>query len=284
MIGTYGAEDKHGRASSPCGYTLGGYTTRMVVHEHFAIRIPETYPLECAGPVMCAGITMYDPLKVHNIGKDSHVGIVGLGGLGQMGVRIAKAMGAEVTVISRSASKKDEALACGADTYIAMSEEKDVKAAYGTLDIILNTVPFYHDYVAYHSLLKSSGKQILLGLHKGTGGALAVDGFTCGKSRVKMSLIGGIENTQEIIDLCANNDIRPEIKIVSCEEINRVYEDLDSGKGGATRFVLDISTVTEEAKAKCTADPPKLAEFKDGISPGAVCCECCWLCCCCKWC
>lgn len=145
QVGTYQAKDQNGRAECfPKGsHTLGGYTTKMVVHEHFAINIPKDYPLECAGPVMCAGITMFDPLKVHGVGKGSNVGIVGMGGLGILGVRIAKAMGCKVTAISRSSAKRD--LACshtlGADSYVVSSDPQDMNANRGSLDLILNTIP-----------------------------------------------------------------------------------------------------------------------------------------------
>lgn len=153
-VGTYGSKvdttpsqrNKQGRSATPCGYTLGGYTSKMVVDEHFAIRIPDGYPLEAAGPVMCAGITMYDPLVKLNAGAGTHVGVAGLGGLGQLGIKIAKAMGCKVTVISRSEAKRAHAISCGADAYIASSSADDLIAASGSLDIILNTIPCYHDY------------------------------------------------------------------------------------------------------------------------------------------
>eukprot|EP01043_Picozoa_sp_COSAG02_P041373 COSAG02_NODE_3422_length_6770_cov_24.488982_6_plen_201_part_00 len=153
-VGTYGSKvattpsqrNKQGRSATPCGYTLGGYTSKMVVDEHFAIRIPDGYPLEAAGPVMCAGITMYDPLVKLNAGAGTRVGVAGLGGLGQLGIKIAKAMGCTVTVISRSEAKRAHAISCGADAYIASSSVDDLVAAAGSLDIILNTIPCYHDY------------------------------------------------------------------------------------------------------------------------------------------
>ena len=162
MVGTYGRPDNgSGRAATPNGWTLGGYTTKFVVHEHFAVVIPDGFPLEAAGPVMCAGITMYDPLlKLGASGK--RVGIVGLGGLGTMGIKLAKAMGCTVTAISRSSAKEAFARSCGADSYVASASPESLAGAKGSLDVILNTIPVYHDYDAFTCLLDRQGKQVTL--------------------------------------------------------------------------------------------------------------------------
>jgi|ERR1712216_491447 len=144
MVQTYGDKDKFGRAAvwpneQGKGYTFGGYSSKMVVHEHFGIQIPKNYPLEAAGPVLCSGITMYEPLKTHGCKKGTRVGVIGLGGLGIMGIKIAKEMGAVVTAISRSEAKKDLAMKCGADNFIATSNAEAVADATGSLDLILDT-------------------------------------------------------------------------------------------------------------------------------------------------
>jgi D-arabinose 1-dehydrogenase-like Zn-dependent alcohol dehydrogenase len=163
-VGTYCGTDKFDEraAQVPAGrQTLGGYTDVFVVNEKFGIKIPEGYPLEAAGPVMCAGVTMFDPLEVHKAANGTRVGIVGLGGLGQMGIKIAKARGCVVTVISRSAGKKAFATKCGADHFVVSTNPADMKRAAASLDLILNTVPVYHDYLANRQLLvDDGGKQV----------------------------------------------------------------------------------------------------------------------------
>jgi uncharacterized zinc-type alcohol dehydrogenase-like protein len=251
-VGTYQGKDSHGRAAvwpleftdasgkTQKGYTLGGYTNKMVITEQFAIKIPKSYPLEFAGPVMCAGVTLYDPLKVYGCKPGSKIGIAGLGGLGQMGIRIAKAMGASVTVISRQASKEAYARKCGADTFVISTDKVQMDKEAGKLDMILNTIPSYHDYMIYQPLLMSKGIQILLGLHAGFVGAMLTDGIVGGRSRIKMSGIGGIRATQEVIDLCDRNKIYPEIVIEPVTALNKIYTALDQANDTGVRY--DIYT------------------------------------------
>jgi uncharacterized zinc-type alcohol dehydrogenase-like protein len=257
---TYNGADKNGNAAvwPPKSKTIGGYTNIMVVHENFGILIPESYPLESAGPVMCAGITMYDPMKALKVKAGSRVGIVGLGGLGVMGVKIAKAMGAHVTVISRGPQKEALAKKNGADSYV--DSKIGMKAAAGTLDVIINTVPVYHDYVAYQVLLdkKSTiGRQVLLGLHEGLIACFAVSAVTFNKSRLMGSGIGGIANTQEVVDLCAKHNIHPALKVVPCSDLNKIYGMLDSNNDDGLRYVLDIKNTLKEDTV-CTESAPAL--------------------------
>ena len=245
-------------------------------------------------------IFRYDPLKKNmdiikggKKGSDAKVavGIVGLGGLGAMGIKLAKALGCSVTAISRSDAKKAYALNdCGADTFIASADTSQMKAGVKSVDIILNTIPSYHDYTAYTPLLSTrpGAKQILLGLHKGLAGAMVADQIRGGKSRVGMSGIGGIRATQEVMDLCAQNDIKPDIKVCPVEEINEIYSRLDAGNSSHVRYVLDIAGSLKEdelddAIRRCQGKAaPKLSPFSGGISPLAAVSECCWLICCCK--
>lgn len=217
---TYGATDGNGRApvgtGTPASY--GGYSSQMVVHERFAIKIAASYPLEFAGPIMCAGITLFDPMKHWKVVPGSRVGIIGLGGLGTMGVKIAKALGATVTVISRTEAKKDYAMKIGADHYIAMSDASSFKAASKSLNLMLNTISTNHAVMAYHDLLDVDGRHVLLGLSTDCGPVPAVP-FLFGRTGICGSLIGGIANTQELMDLCAAKDIRPEIEIVGPEQV-----------------------------------------------------------------
>ena len=267
-VGTYGGKDKHGRAAQvPAGrQTIGGYTKTFVVHERFGVRIPPEFPLEAAGPVMCAGVTMYDPMRVAKVGPGSKVGIVGLGGLGQMGVKIAKALGCEVTVVSSVATKRDFAESCGADHFIHSEDAESMRAAGGRLDLLLNTVPVYHDYVRYRPLLRRrGGKQVILGLHTGLGGAMLVGNVFGSRSSLAASGIGGVAATQEVMDLCAKHNITPDLEIVAATDMHRVYQALDDGNDSGRRFVLDASTI-ENAAGRHLGPPPKLAEPKKKMS------------------
>lgn len=274
-----------GMAASPTGYTLGGYTTKMVVNEHYGIIIPDSYPLEAAGPVMCAGITMYDPLiKLIAKGVGKRVGIAGLGGLGVMGIKLAKALGCTVTVISRSDAKKGFATSLGADSYLATGTPGELAAARNTLDIILNTIPVYHDYDQYTTLLAKGGKQVILGLHKGIVGAGIMGAVSgCCGGKLMASGIGGIKNTQAVVDLCAENNIVPELKIMPCEKLNEIYSMLDAGNDDGVRMVLDISnTLNAGTEAKCKDPAPRLGNPSGQISICGGLCEFFRLLCCCK--
>ena len=266
QVGTYAAKDWSGRAFTPeRKQTLGGYTTIMVVQERFGIKIPKTYPLEMAGPVMCAGITMYDPLKAFGAKAGDKVGIVGLGGLGVMGVKLAKALGCNVIAISRSDSKKAFAESCGASGFLASSNQQQMDENYKSFDLILNTIPAAHDESIYTNLVKSSGYHVLLGLNPSMLGAFMVKSLTFGYSKVTMSGIGGIVNTQEVIDLCDKNKIYPEIEIHGVTELNRIYEKLDSNNDAGKRYVLDIANTLNESTFSKKADlgePTKISPME----------------------
>eukprot|EP00942_MAST-04A_sp_MAST-4A-sp1_P010597 g10597.t1 len=284
--GTYGGLDKHGRAQTYPKNTpiMGGYTSVHVIHERFAVIIPPSYDLKFAGPVMCAGITMYDPLKVQGVTKGTNVGIVGLGGLGEMGLKLANVMGANVFAISRSPGKKDYAMRCGAHEFIVSTNKDDMKKHEGKLDLILNTVPFYHDYTFYKQLLTRNGKQCILGLHAGIGAGMFINKVSCCKSRLMASGIGGMKNTQEVIDICAKHEIYPDIKVIPVWEVNRVYEMLDSGNKTGLRYVLDLEgTLNEEAVEKVKNEKaPKMLPARTHLNLMGVIKELCWVLCCCK--
>lgn len=254
MVGTYGAKDKFGRARThPIGeQTKGGYATRHVVDERFAVSIPSGFDARFAGPVMCAGVTVYDPMRRYGATRGSRVGVVGLGGLGQMAVKIAGALGCEVTVISRSRRKEAYAKSIGASTFVCSEERESVDAHRRSLDLILNTVPVHHDYTKYQKLLsrersarvKGRPKQIILGLHVGLVGGLFSSTIRGDSSPLAMSGIGGVRATQEVMDLCAKHDIKPDIKVVQPNQLTEVYQILDDGNAGGERFVIDISSMT----------------------------------------
>lgn len=254
MTGTYGARNKFGRAETyPIGeQTKGGYATRHVVDERFAVSIPSTFDLKFAGPVMCAGVTVYDPMRRYGATRGSRVGVVGLGGLGQMAVKIAKALGCEVTVISRARTKEAYAKSIGASNFVCSEERESIDANRGTLDLILNTVPVHHDYKKFQKLLsrersarvKGRPKQIILGLHVGLVAGLFSSTIRGEASPLAMSGIGGVRATQEVMDLCAKHDIKPDIKVVQPNQLTEVYQILDDGNDGGERFVIDISSMT----------------------------------------
>lgn len=242
----------------------------MVVHERFAVLIPAGYPLEYAGPVMCAGVTLYDPLRKYGATAGTKVAIIGIGGLGQMGVAIAKALGCTVTAISRSEAKRDLATRCGADSYISSGDAAAMAAGAGTQDLVLNTISTNHDYSAYSALLNAGGKHVVMGLNAALAAAMMVDKLTCGRSRVKMSAIGSIRATQEVVDLCAQHNIFPTIEKIPVEGINAAYTAIERGNDSGVRFVIDMASLNEDAFKRCTAPPPDLSVKSTGISMGAV--------------
>jgi len=272
IVGTYNGKDWSGRAaSSPPGKpTVGGYSSKMVVHERFAILIPPNYPLNCAGPVMCAGITMYDPLKVQGAKAGTRVGIIGLGGLGVMGIKLAKAIGCKVTAISRTRGKEELAKQCGAESFVASGDDQSMAGAAKTLDLILNTIPSTHDWAVYQSLLDTGGRQVLLGAHAGTAAAMYADKLKK-NSPVVMSMVGGIPNTQEVIDICAKEGIYPEVEVVPVQKLNEVYTALDASNDSGKRYVLDLEgSLNEQAFETCIAPPPTLGPNTTNLRMSSV--------------
>jgi D-arabinose 1-dehydrogenase-like Zn-dependent alcohol dehydrogenase len=260
QVQAYGSWDWSGRAAQvPAGrQTIGGYSDRFVVQERFALRIPKTYPLEKAGPIMCAGVSCYEPLKRLGAKLGTRVGVVGLGGLGVMAVKLARAMGCVVTVVSRSRSKAALARSAGADDYLDSSDEEQMGAARASLDIVLDFVPCAHDYTAYAALLASEGKLVLLGLTSAWAAAMMLGGVTAGGACLG-SFIGGIRSTQEVLDLCDRKKIYPETQLYPVSQLGKILELLDASNEAGTRSVLDIrGSLTERAFETCTAPPPRL--------------------------
>jgi len=259
-VSTYNGADQSGRAAShpPGQKTIGGYCTKMVVNERFAILIPPDYPLDCAGPVMCAGITVYDPLKAQGAKQGTRVGVIGLGGLGLMGIKLAKALGCKVTAISRSKTKEALAKQSGAELFVVSEDAESMLEAAESLDLILNTIPTSHDWGVYQALLDADGRQVLLGAHAGTAAAMFAKRVKPQMS-VTNSLIGGILNTQEVIDLCAREKIYPDIEVVPVQKLGEVYTALDAANDTGKRYVLDLEgSLNDKAFDSCTAPPPNL--------------------------
>jgi len=273
-VGTYNSVDHSGRAAQlPLGRrTIGGYASKMVVHERFGILIPSEYPLEKAGPVLCSGITMFDPLKKYGATKGTRVGVVGLGGLGVMGIKLAKALGCTVTAISRSPAKQALADHSGATSFVASADAKLMAASASSLDLILNTIPAHHDWAAYQPLLARGGKHVILGANATMGAAMYAPKLRVFSTpSVVHSMIGGVANTQECIDLCAREKIYPETQVVPVQQLNEVYSKLDASNDAGVRYVLDLEgSLNVEAIGTCNAPPPTLGPNTTGLSYGTI--------------
>lgn len=228
--------------------TFGGYSDTLVADEHFVVRWPENLPLDAGAPLLCAGITTYSPLRYFGLDKPGmHIGIVGLGGLGHVAVKFAKALGTKVTVISTSLAKKQEAIEhLGADSFLVSRNPEEMQAAAGTMDGILDTVSAAHALLPLLMLLKSHGKLVLVGVPTK---ALELPVFPLiqGRRVIGGSGTGGMKETQEMIDFAAENNIVADVEVVPMEYVNTAYERLEKGDV-RYRFVLDIgNTLTKSA-------------------------------------
>ncbi|MEU0072105.1 NAD(P)-dependent alcohol dehydrogenase [Streptomyces sp. NPDC006332] len=227
-----------GRDGEP---TYGGYSEKVVVDENFVVRIPEGLALDEAAPLLCAGITTYSPLKRWGAGPGKKVAVIGLGGLGHMGVKIAHALGAEVTVLSQSLRKKDDGLKLGADHYYATSDENTFKELAGSFDLIVSTVSAPLDFGAYLGLLKAHGALVNVGAPEEPV-ALNLFSLIGGSKTLAGSMIGGIPETQEMLDFCAEHGIGAEIELIAASEINEAYERVVASDV-RYRFVIDTATI-----------------------------------------
>ena len=234
-VGTYNSIGKDGEP------TYGGYSEKVVVDENFVVGIPEGLSLDEAAPLLCAGITTYSPLKKWGAGPGKKVAVIGLGGLGHMGVKIAHALGAEVTVLSQSLRKKDDGLKLGADHYYATSDENTFKELAGTFDMILSTVSAPLDFGAYLGLLKTGGALVNVGAPEEPV-ALNLFSLIGGNKTLAGSMIGGIAETQEMLDFCAAHGLGAEIELIAASEINEAYERVVNSDV-RYRFVIDTATI-----------------------------------------
>lgn len=234
-VWTYNSVGKDGRP------TYGGYARTVVVDEEYVVNIPDALPLDRAAPLMCAGITTYSPLRHWNAGPGRKVAVVGLGGLGHMGVQIAHALGAEVTVLSQSLRKRDDGLRLGADHYHATADPATFRDLAGTFDLILNTVSAPMDFAACFSLLRTDGAMVNVGLPEDP---LPIDLRSLNGNRRSMSTsgIGGIAETQEMLDFCAEHGVAAEIELIGADRINEAYERVVAGDV-RYRFVIDTATI-----------------------------------------
>ncbi|SMD19888.1 NAD(P)-dependent alcohol dehydrogenase [Lentzea albidocapillata] len=232
---TYNGVDRRGDV------TYGGYSKQIVVDENYVVRIPEGLPLDVAAPLLCAGITVYSPLKHWGVGPGKKVAVVGLGGLGHMGVKIAAALGAEVTVLSQSLRKKDDGLKLGARHYRATSDPATFTELAGTFDVILSTVSAPLDFGAYLGLLRSDGAIVNVGAPEEPI-SLNLFGLLGGRKTLAGSMIGGIAETQEMLDFCAEHGLGSEIELIGADEINTAYQRV-LASDVRYRFVIDTATI-----------------------------------------
>ena len=235
-VPTYNGRERDGTP------TMGGYSNRIVVDQHFVLRIPDSLPLDAAAPLLCAGITLYSPLRHWGAGPGKKVAIIGLGGLGHMGVKLARAMGAETTVLSHSLTKRDDGLRMGAEHFYATSDPATFASLRGAFDLIINTVSAALDWNAYLGLLAVDGTMVVVGAPEKPApvGAFSLIG---GRRSLAGSGIGGIKETQEMLDFCGERGITPDIEHTSIEKVNEAWERV-MRSDVRYRFVIDIASLS----------------------------------------
>jgi uncharacterized zinc-type alcohol dehydrogenase-like protein len=233
---TYNSTERDG--TTP---TYGGYSERIVVKDEYVLRIPDALPLDAAAPLLCAGITLYSPLRHWNAGPGKRVAIVGLGGLGHMGVKLAHALGADVTVLSQSLKKKDDAKHLGADHYYATSDPATFAGLRGSFDLIINTVSAVMDWNAYLGLLKVDGALVVVGIPD-SDVPIDAGSLVRGRHTLAGSMIGGIAETQEMLDFCGAHNIVSDIELTAIQNVNEAYERVVKSDV-RYRFVIDIASL-----------------------------------------
>ena len=239
FIGTY-----NGATRDAPGHTLGGYSQSIVVNDKFVLKIRHAEDqLAAVAPLLCAGITTYSPLKHWKAGPGKKVGIVGIGGLGHMGIKIAHAMGAHVVAFTTSESKRDDAMQLGADEVINSRNAEEFAAHAGSFDMILNTVAASHDLDAFTGLLKRDGTMVLVGVPEHPHPSPSVGNLIFKRRAIAGSLIGGIAETQEMLDFCAEHGVVSDIEMIDIQEIDEAYDRMQRSDV-KYRFVIDSATLT----------------------------------------
>jgi uncharacterized zinc-type alcohol dehydrogenase-like protein len=223
--------------------TFGGYSTSIVVAEKFVLRVPDNLDLAGAAPLLCAGITTFSPLRHWNVQAGSKVGVVGLGGLGHMALKLAHAMGADVTLFTRSSGKEDDARRLGADHVVLSTDPEQMAAAANTFDLIIDTVPYVHDVNPYVPTLATNGTIVLVGYLGPLEPALNSAALVAGRKAVAGSLIGGIAETQQMLDFCGQHNITSDIELIDMASINDAYERMLKSDV-KYRFVINIASLT----------------------------------------
>ena len=237
FTGTYNGKDKH-----LGGHTFGGYSEKVVVDEHFVLKVPSNLNLAAVAPLLCAGITTWSPLKHWNVKEGSKVAVVGLGGLGHMAIKLAKGLGATVTLFSRSLEKIEDAKKLGADEVIISTDAAQMKTVKGAFDLIIDTVPYVHDINPYISTLNISGTLVLVGYLGDLSPMLNTVAMILGRKSVAGSVIGGIAETQEMLDFCGKHNIVSDIEIIKMQDINEAYERMIESDV-KYRFVIDMASL-----------------------------------------
>jgi alcohol dehydrogenase (NADP+) len=246
FLGTYNGNM---RTPSKDNLTFGGYSSAIVVREDFVLKIPANLDPASAAPLMCAGITTYSPMRHWKVGKNTKVGIIGLRGLGHMAVKLAVAMGADVTVITEKKEKAAHAKRLGAKNVIISTDKKEMESNSKTLDFILSTIPQTHDANPYIALLKRDGVLTIVGCIAPLKSALDLSKMIPDRKSLGTSLIGGIAETQEVLDFCSIHNIAPDIKIISIDQINDAFEQLNKGEIDF-RYVIDMSSLKGKQEEK----------------------------------
>jgi uncharacterized zinc-type alcohol dehydrogenase-like protein len=241
--GTYAGKDRVTGEN-----THGGYSKHIVVREEFCLRLPPGLDLAKAAPLLCAGITTWSPLRTWNVGPGSRVGVIGLGGLGHMAVKLAAGMGADVTVMSRTMDKQADALALGASRLLASGDAAAMAAAASSMDLIIDTVPVKHDINPYTALLDVDGTLVLVG-QVGPLAEPSTVPLLLGRRRIAGSPIGGIRETQEMLDFCAKKNILPECEMIGIEQINEAFERMERADV-RYRFVIDMASLPAPAPSQ----------------------------------
>ena len=234
---TYGGADRVDGSM-----TQGGYSEQITVKQDFVLRMPDNLDLKGAAPLLCAGITTWSPLKNFNAGPGSKVAVVGLGGLGHMAIKLAKAMGAEVTLLTRSAGKEDDARRLGADHVVLSTDAEQMAAVAGQFNLIIDTVPYVHDLNPYIPTLSFKGTLALVGYLGPLEPALNSAAMVMGSKVVAGSLIGGIAATQEMLDFCGQHNITSDIEVIAIQDINQAYERMLKSDV-KYRFVIDMASL-----------------------------------------
>ena len=236
MTPTYNGRERDGKAP-----TFGGYSERIVVDEEYVLRMPDNLALDAAAPLLCAGITLYSPLRHWQAGPGKKVAIIGLGGLGHMGVKLAHAMGAEVTVLSHSLKKIEDGKRMGANYFHATADPKIFTELKGRFDLIINTVSAPIDWNQYLNLLKLDGAMVVLGIPENQ---VPVGAFALIAARRSLagSMIGGIQETQEMLDFCGKHDVTCDIELIPIQKVNEAYERMIKSDV-RYRFVIDMNSL-----------------------------------------
>lgn len=237
---TYNGIDPHDNMP-----TYGGYSERIIVSERFVLKIPKGIPLEAAAPLLCAGITTWSPLKHWQVGKNTRVAVVGLGGLGHMAIKLAKGLGAEVTLFTRSQNKSSDAIRLGADHIVLSTDEAQMQAVKGKFDVIIDTVPNVHDINPYLATLSLNGTIVLVGYLGPLEPFVHSFNLISGRKTVAGSMIGGIPETQEMLDFCAEHGISSDVEVINIQYINQAFARMKKSDV-KYRFVIDMQSLKQD--------------------------------------